>query len=137
MTTPMAAVVGLACPLTAAPAVVSANVGESLAQAKGRSADYRKRYGAVALVFKRDAAGRIAMECWAAPPEQETKAHALILGTELLPATLRAAIPRALPQDGTEETFVWTDGTRLILFKRRGRYDQFEVSSKDYAGGGC
>jgi hypothetical protein len=135
MTKPAA--VMLACLVTAPGLVVSANVGEPLAQAKIHSSDYGKRYGAVAPIFKTDAAGRISLECWAAPPEQWTKAQALALAKELLPPMLRSAIPKALPPAGTAETFVWADGTRLILFGRRGRYDEIEVRSSNSLGDGC
>jgi hypothetical protein len=77
------------------------------------------------------------MECWAAPEEQWTKTQALALGKELLPPALRSATPKAFPQDGTQETFVWADGTRLILFGLRGRYGQVQVRTKDYVGYGC
>ena len=116
---------------------ISATLGERVAAAKARANDYKTKFGAVDPVFQTDASGRIIMECWAAPPEMWSKARAMALGNELLPPKLKVAKPKALPRDGSEEAYVWSDGTKLVLKAFQDKYIQVEVRAKTYTGPGC
>ena len=116
---------------------VTANLGETMSAAKGRSASYAQRYGAVEPIFNVDSKGMVIMECWAAPPQMWSRDLALRFATELLPAPLQKAKPKALPKDGSEEGFLYPDGTRVILQEFQGKYLGVEVRSPSFKGPGC
>jgi hypothetical protein len=112
-------------------------LGEPVAKAKARSGDYAKRYGAVEPIFEADPKGLIIMECWQAPPEMLTYKQAVALGKELLSPELRKVEPKPQRRDGNEQSFLWGDGTMVVLRAFEDRYISVEVRAKEYKGPGC
>lgn len=114
-----------------------ANLGDSLREAKARAPVYMERYGAIEPIFETSSDGTVIMECWAAPAKPWTKAQAYEFGKELLPSALHNTKPRAMPTDGTLESFEYEDGTLLILQGLNGMYFGVEVAGKEYQGPRC
>jgi len=113
-------------------------LGDTLSVAKGRAAEFKGRYGAINPIFDTDKQGRVVRECWAAPPEEWTKSQAMSFAAELVPAALRKEQPKVLPKDGGQESFVYSDGTTvLIVGWQAGRYIQVEVHAKGFTGTRC
>ena len=127
----------LGCTIGAMVMSVHANLSYQVSTAKSRARLYGQRYGAVDPIFRIDDKGIVVMECWAAPPEMWLKEVVQKFGAELLPTSLRSQRPKVLPKDGSEEAFLYSDGTRLILREFQGKYLGVEVRSPKYTGNRC
>ena len=86
-------------------------LGDTLAQAKSKSSQYERKYGAVAPMFQTDSAGSVIWEGWSAPPQMWSKTEALEFARQLLPSAVRDEAPTKGEKDGTKEPFIYSDGT--------------------------
>lgn len=120
-----------------APIASFANLGDSLSKAQARASLYKQKYEAVDPLFEVDSKGKVAWECWAAPPNMWGQSEALKLGRALLPVSLRKESPKKEPKDGSYYPYTFSDGTMIIISGYNGKYMGVEVRSPNFSGPRC
>ena len=119
------------------PPILSADIGESIIQAKEKTAYYEKKYGAVCPFFVTNESGKIIVECWNAPPQHWNKQTAMILAKELVPEQLQKQDPKFIEKDGVEEIFSFSDGTKIVFVVFNNKCTLVGVYAPEYKGPTC
>ncbi|MFC1622675.1 hypothetical protein ACFL1Y_01615 [Patescibacteria group bacterium] len=119
--------------------IIAEHLGKSLSQAKSKTSIYEAQYGAILPLFETDNNGNVVFECWVGPPEDWSEEEAMEFARNLLPLSLKDKIPDKDGIDGTEHSFIFSDGTTIILHSSyvKDKYMMVEIRTSNYDGPSC